>query len=1382
MAINSHDDYEKLAKLLYPSIEASGNVYYGQTRKLTLDEVFNKNDKGFHAHIESLKKEGSSEYNTYFCWELGPFNGIVKVPTVLPSVPMCFAKYEIIISKSAVQNDLNSGCYDSYEYDAHVEFRDIIITRGKSPIDDEDWDGANFYVDYSNPQKYLYIALKDQFEIDELAQELVDIPEYIDEVNATLRINAANEVPIKVTLQLNGTLSNTNVYQYAKHDAGLIPVSVTWSTLNVNTPVEVEAGKAFRLRFDPTKTKSQQSTSNYLHLSISKVNSTDDDPSVYLFGDFRSLQEDKAVVKDSELYAFLSENQFITDAQNCKLYSNTVLNYGYARLFRNCAYLENGPKILYNTLGRSCFSSTFENCYELNHINDLPAYTVIETDDWFNKNTDYLFDKMFKECRQLKAAPNIGKCLTAATYYGKYREMFSGCVSLEIAPAMLYADLVYTTNNDYDGQLQECFSKTFYGCEKLKLAPAFICKSISPRGMFDYAFYNCKSLVTPPRLVINDNSTAHGSYAASAFNNTFENCTSLRYAPPITTAIPNINVPPQAAVTKDLYKEMFKGCSALSKIYIYSEIKATLTEDNLYDWVNGVAANGDFYYDKLSEYPITRRGDNGIPTNWVVHNIYAEFDDGLNDFKNLHSQECLITSGADSVTNGRGLLVDDMASSGNMELSFDEHGNHQMNTYNSDGSFNQEVWGYKSFNSPVQFVNGIYLNNSSIVSDYDTCTLMGRPLSRKYEAYSENIRSNRSDSDNVNANTARVATLSCDISSQNGVFPWSEPRYFADVACLMAGECHPAVDLFSPAKSETNCAYVYAKATAEPSNTAGIYTSGAYEYTDETISTSETYRGISRLQCDPRLLDTGSHISYSTESIPDKISKSTLFACYTNKLHEHHDASPLTGKSINDSSEARVSSDHEYTYILGNNRLTMEQSSGLSIESGITSLSTYDETNELCLVTSKSSLYSELADARKVSVDIDNSLSGYARLNYTNSDNTSTSTVSTVLLDSTLDSASGGLLQPSVLIKSSSSENNDGVVTNYSSYIDVNSKAGIYTFGNILPVNSQHNIGANTRRYNNIYANNLYGEIPYLGGRSSSAFDVDDGTINYSALHVYSANENQGDMIIKAGSIVTIADNCDLYIDDVKQEDMSAYLYTTRVENDLTTGATVLKQGDAYGTVLGESGISFTPLCDITLKFAAGNPTTGEFGDDGNNRGVYIPPSVDNDAFNRFEVNEKLAHEFDRIEREETIHNAMEIGEAHKLKGLVDDILGKGAQKVAQDYIDQIKGDNDILTPGIAYTDPIKDLSVTGIAADRITRGKITFQRLNTEDLTNSPNLVSALAKINGTLNEDLTQAEMQEISDFTMNNVNSTLVNSMNDALSRVGVSARVSNLNLER
>ena len=47
MPDNINNDYNELAKLIYPSIEASGNVYYGQTRKLAIDELFNINDGGF---------------------------------------------------------------------------------------------------------------------------------------------------------------------------------------------------------------------------------------------------------------------------------------------------------------------------------------------------------------------------------------------------------------------------------------------------------------------------------------------------------------------------------------------------------------------------------------------------------------------------------------------------------------------------------------------------------------------------------------------------------------------------------------------------------------------------------------------------------------------------------------------------------------------------------------------------------------------------------------------------------------------------------------------------------------------------------------------------------------------------------------------------------------------------------------------------------------------------------------------------------------------------------------------------------------------------------------------------------------------------------------
>ena len=65
MSINNNDDYDKLARILYPSIEASGNVYYGQTRKLTMDEILGKNELNFESHIETFK-QGDETYKSYF--------------------------------------------------------------------------------------------------------------------------------------------------------------------------------------------------------------------------------------------------------------------------------------------------------------------------------------------------------------------------------------------------------------------------------------------------------------------------------------------------------------------------------------------------------------------------------------------------------------------------------------------------------------------------------------------------------------------------------------------------------------------------------------------------------------------------------------------------------------------------------------------------------------------------------------------------------------------------------------------------------------------------------------------------------------------------------------------------------------------------------------------------------------------------------------------------------------------------------------------------------------------------------------------------------------------------------------------------------------------
>ena len=79
MTINRNDDYEKLASILYPSIEASGNVYYGQTRKLAMDEILGKNNINFESHIETFNTDHG--YDSYFNWKIGPLHGAIRTNT-----------------------------------------------------------------------------------------------------------------------------------------------------------------------------------------------------------------------------------------------------------------------------------------------------------------------------------------------------------------------------------------------------------------------------------------------------------------------------------------------------------------------------------------------------------------------------------------------------------------------------------------------------------------------------------------------------------------------------------------------------------------------------------------------------------------------------------------------------------------------------------------------------------------------------------------------------------------------------------------------------------------------------------------------------------------------------------------------------------------------------------------------------------------------------------------------------------------------------------------------------------------------------------------------------------------------------------------------------
>ena len=99
------------------------------------------------------------------------------------------------------------------------------------------------------------------------------------------------------------------------------------------------------------------------------------------------------------------------------------------------------------------------------------------------------------------------------------------------------------------------------------------------------------------------------------------------------------------------------------------------------------------------------------------------------NYDELNSTDNLITSGSDSGWLGKKLQGDD---SNDLDLSkinplFDKelYEKYRPGVNTNDGSVNQDIWGYKCFNSPVSFRNGIYGDTYSIhsIDTYEGDTL-----------------------------------------------------------------------------------------------------------------------------------------------------------------------------------------------------------------------------------------------------------------------------------------------------------------------------------------------------------------------------------------------------------------------------------------------------------------------------------------------------------------------------------------------------------------------------------------------------------------------------------------------------------------------------------
>ena len=614
------------------------------------------------------------------------------------------------------------------------------------------------------------------------------------------------------------------------------------------------------------------------------------------------------------------------------------------------------------------------------------------------------------------------------------------------------------------------------------------------------------------------------------------------------------------------------------------------------------------------------------------------------NYDELNSTDNLITSGSDSGWLGKKLQG---ADSNDLDLSkinplFDKelYEKYRPGVNTNDGSVNQDIWGYKCFNSPVSFRNGIY------------------------------------------------------------------------------GECGKLI---------------VNKETESTSTYSGVLTESAFA---STITSKDTKICVGNL------------IGHSDDFILDTA--------------VHYDANVNESKMISSSSTLVPSSDSDNLYNMKNELLLGSGFSDMSFPESPDVGSIQIPYNSIS-VTSNNKLTdnSNINGYYTSGIELDTSLLSKSSMSTTVYDFDISTDIKRTATSSIKNSCN--FLKPTSGLFVDYDYNGTKHDTYAQLEIDVNTdytefRKKFVVSANILPSDGNNfDIGELSSTYNNIYANNIYGVISHLG--RSQSYNVDNGTVNYSAIHAYSSNKNQDPIVINAGDKVTIDNTNTLFINGSKKEDVMIYLYNTLIENDPVTGSTVRKEGNAYGTIYGVSGISFTPLCDIRLLFS----------DLDSQDNKVTPPSVDQDIVNKLEINQVLAQEADNIARNETLSKALELGAARSIREYFDQML---VNKV-EDQIDNILNGISADLPDINYADPVSDPVLVGIKYNKLTM-KYTLDEINASKVIYSTvRNKDTKAKIyNG---DQLSEDEKNTVVTDARSKLRSELISNMNTSLRDVGISKTI-------
>lgn len=441
---NNHNDYEELSSLLYPSIEASGNVYYGQTRKLAIDELFNINDGGFESNIKTIRSqtdnnEDGFEYISYFCWKFGPLNGRIRIvpcdndkfiftfanfpelekiyslddtyitnDSADPIIGTLFVRYKLLFKDNTINNVLNSGTFDSYEKIISVDTSDIrvYITDNCDPtnVDNRDIDDRNIFVKHESDVYYLFVKLCNCADIEKQGDALYFIN--------------MNDGESTVKLIINGALQTD--YEYYKSSI------IGWEKYTAGDVITL-ANRNDKVYFRGSR--SQQGFDNYIQFNMTgklsacgNINSLlSPDESVYKnITDYTTFE----TANGQTFYRLFFNQTSLYDVSALKLSTNKLSITCYGDMFFGCTSLINAPELPATDLANECYMSMFCGCTSLNQAPVLQA-TLLEHSCYMS---------MFENCTSLVQAPVL-PAVFSADYC--YRWMFDGCAKLNYIKCLM---------------------------------------------------------------------------------------------------------------------------------------------------------------------------------------------------------------------------------------------------------------------------------------------------------------------------------------------------------------------------------------------------------------------------------------------------------------------------------------------------------------------------------------------------------------------------------------------------------------------------------------------------------------------------------------------------------------------------------------------------------------------------------------------------------------------------------------------------------------------------------------------------------------------------------------------------------------------------------